>query len=308
MAEGVSATSVAAATGAALASALYCACTPPRPSPLTLWHPAAPLRSSPLTAGQRAQWQRLRYAPIPPSPSGASRPKQLSGGLLRGRSEAARCIGCGPSPESPPRYAIVLLNTEADCALLRRGSPSAAALAKLWGDATVIVVADGAANHLYDSAADAQQRAKRLPHFITGDLDSIRPEVQAYYTQAGVALVPRPSQDAHDFTKSLLLVEEQLALRSASGEIAAVGGAGGGVWGQGDGVCVYVFCSAGGRFDHVGATVSTLYERSHSPIVLFTPYDTIMLLPAGRHAVLLEDEAQVRRNPRPRPVRCRRAT
>ena len=306
MAEGVSATSIAAATGAALASALYCACTRPRPSPLTLWHPAAPLRSSPLTAGQRAQWQRLRYAPIPPSHPGASRPKQLSGGLLRGRSEAARCIGCGPSPESSPRYAIVLLNTEADCALLRRGSPSAAALAKLWGDATVIVVADGAANHLYDSAPDAQQRAQRLPHFITGDLDSIRPEVQAYYTQAGVALVPRPSQDAHDFTKSLLLVEEQLALRSASGETAAAGGAGGGAWGQGQGggVCVYVFCSAGGRFDHVGATVSTLYERSHSPIVLFTPYDTIMLLPAGRHAVLLEDEAQVRRAPRPPPSAC----
>ena len=59
-----------------------------------------------------------------------------------------------------------------------------------------------------------------------------------------------------------------------------------------------------GRFDHVGATVSTLYERSHSPIVLFTPYDTIMLLPAGRHAVLLEDEAQVRRAPRPPPSAC----
>ena len=46
-------------------------------------------------------------------------------------------------------------------------------------------------------------RLSRLPHYIVGDLDSIRAEVRAFYAANGVEILHRPSQDAHDFNAFL---------------------------------------------------------------------------------------------------------
>lgn len=61
--------------------------------------------------------------------------------------------------------------------------------------ATLRVCADGGANRLYDElphmlpgrSADAV-RAQYLPTFIKGDLDSLRPDVAAFYRQHGVPI------------------------------------------------------------------------------------------------------------------------
>jgi hypothetical protein len=45
-------------------------------------------------------------------------------------------------------------------------------------------------------------------------------------------------------------------------------------------------CCAGGRFDHVAAIISTLYEHEGWPIVLVTPFNLIWLLPSGEHTIV----------------------
>ena len=44
------------------------------------------------------------------------------------------------------------------------------------------------------------------PHAIVGDLDSIRPEVKAFYERAGSTLVEVHDQDMNDFEKSIRYV------------------------------------------------------------------------------------------------------
>lgn len=218
---------VGAATAAAIAAVACCnlrskatASGAAGSNGLTAWFPAGRLRPrTPLSSRATAQWQALQ-------------------------EEANRCVGHRPA-STDRAYAIVLLNTEPGCGLLGSDSGQSKVsqmLTAVWTGAAVIVVADGAANHLYDSALNEEFRRMRMPHIITGDLDSIRPDVLEYYTRAGVKTVPKPSQDAHDFNKSLSVAEVELQQRGGGHE-------------------VYVFCSAGGRFDHVAAMLSTMYEH-----------------------------------------------
>lgn len=217
--------------GAATAAAAAVACC-------TLRSQAAAVESTGLTAWFPAS--RLRQ------PHPLLSPRAITQ-LQAVQEEATRCVGRRCTRQDAGGYAIVLLNTEPGCGLLgdrdRRETAVSHMLTSVWAGAAVIVVADGAANHLYDSALSEEFRRKRLPHIITGDLDSIRPDVLEYYTQAGVETVRRPSQDDHDFTKSLSVAEERLQQHGGGEE-------------------VYVFCSAGGRFDHVAAMLSTLYNHA----------------------------------------------
>ena len=88
------------------------------------------------------------------------------------------------------RLALIILNTE------QRSSKGEARdlFGHLWDEASVRVCADGAANRLHDALSverraalraaripPAERRSNQLPDVITGDLDSIRPEVRACY-------------------------------------------------------------------------------------------------------------------------------
>ncbi|MGC8915981.1 MAG: thiamine diphosphokinase [Thermoanaerobaculum sp.] len=79
-------------------------------------------------------------------------------------------------------------------------------------EAELLLAADGGANHL------AQVGLK--PHFVVGDLDSIRPEVRAWMGEDRI--VPRPDQDHTDLAKTL---EFALEMGATSARIlAATGG------------------------------------------------------------------------------------
>ncbi|CAG2204394.1 THI80 [Mytilus edulis] len=51
----------------------------------------------------------------------------------------------------------------------------------LWSKALLKVAVDGGANHLYNT--HVHNRDKYLPDLITGDFDSIQPEVKSYYEE-----------------------------------------------------------------------------------------------------------------------------
>jgi hypothetical protein len=190
----------------------------------TAWYPSGLLRDTPLPP---TQWATLRQAVCQPGGrsvgwggadadgTGTSAPLAIHAGCAKLQDLTGQPphvdTGAGAAGGAAQRFAVVLLNTEESCGiLLRAGMAAADALVRLWGQASVVVVADGAANHLYDSAPDEQRRRAMLPRCITGDLDSIRPEVRAYYSGCGVEIVEQSSQDSHDFQKSIAVATRLL--------------------------------------------------------------------------------------------------
>lgn len=88
------------------------------------------------------------------------------------------------------------------------------ALLRAWAASTLRYCADGGANRLYD-ALDAEERAIMLPTMIKGDLDSIRPEVRAYYVSKGVAIKRDPSEYSTDLMKC---IDEVESIETSSGK------------------------------------------------------------------------------------------
>lgn len=86
---------------------------------------------------------------------------------------------------------------------------------KLWDRFKVKVCADGAADKLYNyfdkSCCNVEeatiQRAKHIPNYIVGDLDSITKPVAEYYLSHGVKIIKQATQYSTDFTKSIQLIQ-----------------------------------------------------------------------------------------------------
>lgn len=78
-------------------------------------------------------------------------------------------------------------------------------LGALWDKSTYRVCADGGANRLHDATVRTGHEEGAddstnnfLPDLITGDLDSMRSDVHAYYSSKGVMVVRVEDQDFHD--------------------------------------------------------------------------------------------------------------
>ena len=81
------------------------------------------------------------------------------------------------APSLQSTYGLIALNSDlpldphsSQCQLLKR----------IWKNMDVIGYADGGSNRVFYELEE-QEREKYIPHFIAGDLDSIRPEVQTFY-------------------------------------------------------------------------------------------------------------------------------
>lgn len=98
-----------------------------------------------------------------------------------------------PSKERPS--AILLLNQKIDIPEL---------FLRLWEHYRLKVCADGGANRLYDFFEDNELlRAKYMPDYIVGDLDSLRDDVYTYYQRKGVVIIKQDTQFSTDFSKCL---------------------------------------------------------------------------------------------------------
>ena len=193
----------------------------------------------------------------------------------------------------------ILLNSEALQAEVK-------ALTSLWNIFEYTICADGGANRLYDglkslaaseesgdtTGANHGERERDLlctfcPTHIKGDLDSLRPDVEAFYREAKSCVVRDSDQDTNDLQKCLRLVQklvcpkqqqQQQQQQTANDTDEQSSAATTTVFPSP--VVVVVFGAFGGRFDQQIASLHALYEYS-------AVFDRMVLIGDGNCATLL---------------------
>lgn len=151
----------------------------------------------------------------------------------------------------------------------------AARFAHLWDHSSLRVCADGAANRLHDSLGEPE-RSRRLPDSIAGDLDSLRPDVAAYYAERGVAIEGEDEQSTHDFEKCLRWLERRQARARAPA-----------------GLSVVAHGAFGGRLDQQMANINMAYGHAgFEHLFLLSDHSLAFLLRPGRHVILPDAGAE----------------
>ncbi|GAA0160929.1 kinase [Lithospermum erythrorhizon] len=154
-------------------------------------------------------------------------------------------------------YALIILNQR-----LPRFTPL------LWKHAHVHICADGGANRLYDDMPlffpEEDGRSVRLrykPDAIKGDLDSIRADVQEFYSNLGTKIEDASrDQDTTDLHKCVDYILNMPNLEQSNLRILAVG-------------------ALGGRFDHEMGNINVICRFSDVQLILLSDHCLIQLLP-----------------------------
>ncbi|KAI7901834.1 thiamine pyrophosphokinase [Cokeromyces recurvatus] len=154
--------------------------------------------------------------------------------------------------EKPKKFCLIVLNQPIN---------HVDAFHRLWTNASLKFVADGGSNRLYDVFKHDQQLLSQ------GDLDSIRPEVRAYYESKNVKITKINDQDSTDFMKCVALLKEK---EKESGQT------------------VFATPALGGRFDQTIASINLLYMLKNEierRVILVSDENLTMLLDKGAHQI-----------------------
>lgn len=154
--------------------------------------------------------------------------------------------------------ALILVNYELPRELMER----------LWFNASVRVCADGAINRLYSTFDTDEERARFIPEFVRGDLDSVEDAVIEYYQRHGTRIVKDHDQDTTDLEKCILLIQQNITLEQSEGAREVV-----------------VLGAFGGRLDHEFSHYHVLFKFSSIRLILLTPGRAAFVLVKGRHVI-----------------------
>eukprot|EP00873_Tetraselmis_striata_P001329 jgi/Tetstr1/421593/TSEL_001178.t1 len=149
----------------------------------------------------------------------------------------------------------------------------------LWQRATYVVAADGGANRLYNEVPDmvAQvfsteaARDKFVPDAVIGDLDSINPDVRAFYESRGAAIGDySEDQDTTDLTKCVQACLRHMQSAGLSKEQTTILALG----------------AMGGRLDHTLGNLNVLHSFEGFNLVLCGEGNLTRLIPAGDSVII----------------------
>ncbi|KAJ2917394.1 hypothetical protein MD484_g3027, partial [Candolleomyces efflorescens] len=165
-------------------------------------------------------------------------------------------------------HGLIILNQPFSIPLLQR----------LWNSTQWHCCADGGANHLHDvflQVPDGNEaRLRYLPDLIKGDLDSLRPDVRAFYEAHGVPVVQQDDQDSTDLMKCIQALEEK-ERRENNGQyhIVLLGG-------------------LAGRLDQTIHTLSCLHKlrKSRERICALTDDNVGWVLDEGEHELKIDHD------------------
>ncbi|XP_046737487.1 thiamin pyrophosphokinase 1 [Diprion similis] len=175
----------------------------------------------------------------------------------------------------PPTYghAVVILN--------RPIHLRSSILLNVWKKARARVTVDGGTDRwitYLGSCGEAVmngQNKEFLPDLITGDMDSISPDVLDKLRRLGVNVINTPDQDATDYTKALL----QLGIYTTANKINLDG--------------IYVFTETTGRLDHIIANINTLFKSEKlvgdAQVIQVSSDSLTWLLHPGTHRISIPE-------------------
>ena len=155
--------------------------------------------------------------------------------------------------------------------------------------------ADGGANRLHDEVPlmfpneDPDGiRARYLPHLITGDLDSVRPNVLSFYKRMGVPVADLShDQMSTDLQKCIAYIDHHFLIggeRPETAEQEERMDAAMNITRQVD--SIVAVGALGGRLDHILSSLSTLYQFRHMNIVLCGDGNLTRLIPGGKAVIV----------------------
>lgn len=141
----------------------------------------------------------------------------------------------------------------------------------LWNACEWRVFADGGSNRVRDLLGNEWK--SYLPDLITGDLDSIRSDVQQDYTSMDVRVVRDGSLDATDFMKCFDAIKELERRTPQEGDYSVI-----------------VLGGLSGRIDQTVHTMSYLYKlrRIRAHVFVATDDDVGWVLDEGEHYISLD--------------------
>ncbi|SCU88527.1 LAMI_0D10418g1_1 [Lachancea mirantina] len=180
---------------------------------------------------------------------------------------------------------------------------------KLWNAYHVHVCADGGANRLYEYLGDEIVRQKYIPHYIVGDLDSVRNEVLSYYREKGAIVIQQTSQYATDFDKCVKVLSAHFFSTNFAHSVQNSSQFNHGIdeergildiytaerenW-HVEKVYLLVLNAIDGRFDQTIHSITQLYTLAHRDsyyqVGYLTPSDLIFLVRSGGFTITYREK------------------
>ncbi|UIZ22167.1 hypothetical protein KXD40_005167 [Peronospora effusa] len=183
------------------------------------------------------------------------------------------------NPKIVPRLAVLVLNASHDSWCVAKndmGFDSSELFWNLWTHASLTVCADGGANRLYDRSVEIQAQDIVTPHYIKGDLDSLRDDVRDFYAAKRTTVLKDPDQDTNDLDKCLQLIYQVQEENDTEGN-------------KNRQFYVMIFGAMGGRFDQEMQNINALFrwrDKFEQMVLLANETTVRLLMPAIRHVII----------------------
>lgn len=137
---------------------------------------------------------------------------------------------------------------------------------KLCNIASVKSYTDGGSSQVFNVVGEEQE--KYLPDYISGDFDSVDPDILNFYKGKGVEVIPTPDQNETDLTKCLRILISNKSISEFDQ--------------------IVVMNAFGGRLDHTMANIETMFhitKLTNKPLYLMSEDSVACLLMPGNHVI-----------------------